>query len=282
MRTRVVVGRGPVAGEVRAAAELARRLRVPVTARAPWLTAVLNAGADRARRARPVAVVVTPAAHEPPRAAAFLLLARRRATTTVTLLGDGVAPAPPGRPGARLLAVDDEAADRLADGLVELLGTLRGPWSLQLAGLPLGDPTARRVAARFPLARMATARSTRLVDGLDATGPVARSRDPRFLERALPVLLAMEPDPGARILLRSAARLHAVTGELELAVLPGGEGGAPRGGLLTLLDGADRWPWWASPGIPGVPTERGAPSAVVTVPGRDRERLRGTAGAGRP
>jgi hypothetical protein len=268
MRTRVSVGREPVLSELRAAAPLARRLRAPVTARAPWLTAAVNAQTARGRRSRPVAVVVEPAEHEPPVAAAFLQLVRRGATTAVALLGDGVAPAPPGRPGARLLAVDDEAATRLADGIAAMLGTVRGPWSLRLAGLPLGDPTARRLAARFPAARMATDRTTRLEDGLDVAGPVVRSRDARALEAALPGLLAGEPDPDARTFLRAAARLHAVTRELELAVVPDGDGGAPGGALLTLVEGADRWPWWASPGLAGIGTERGAPAAGLVVPAR--------------
>ncbi len=265
MRTRIAVGRDRVAREVRAAAPLAHRLRAPVTARAPWLTAVLDVRAARRWSGRPLAVVVGPPDGSP-EAAAFLRLRRRGPLTAVTLLGDAD-PLPAGLPPARLLAADDAAAALLADGVIDLLGSLRGPWSLSLAGLPLGDPTARRLAARFPTARMATVRTTRLVDQLDDAGPVLRSRDPRDVERTLPGLLAQEPDPVARDLLRAAARLHAATGELELAVLPGAEG-APRGGLLTLLDGSTATPWWATPGLPGVRTERGSPSAAVTVPAR--------------
>lgn len=265
MRTRVAVGRDRVAREVRAAAPLTRRLRAPLTARGPWLTAVLNVQAARRRSGRPVAVVVEPPGGAP-EAAAFLHLRRHGVVTAVTLLGHGV-PQPTGLPTARLLAADDDAAARLADGVVALLGSLRGPWSLDLADLPLGDPTARRLAARFPMARMATGRTTRLVDDLDAAGPVLRTRDPVAIERELPALLARKADAGARDFLRAAARLHAATGELELAVGPGA-GGAPGGGLLTLLDRSSAWPWWATPGLPGLRTERGAPTAALTVPVR--------------
>lgn len=266
MRTRVVVGSSAVARELRAAAPLAHRLRAPVTARAPWLTAVLSAQGARRWSGRPVAVVVGAAEGPSPAAAAFLRLRRRGVLTAVTLLGSGV-PVPPGLPPARLLAADEEAAARLADGVAGLLGSLRGPWSLALDGLPLGDPTARRLAARYPRARMATERSTRLVDELDGAGAVLRTRDPGAVDRELPALLAAEPDRAARGFLRAAARLHAATGELELAVLRGADG-VPRGGLLTLLDGAAAGPWWATPGLPGLRAERGAPTATVAVPVR--------------
>ena len=44
------------------------------------------------------------------------------------------------------------------------------------------------------------------------------------------------PDPRAREFLRAAARLHAAIGQLEVAVVPDGDG--PRAALLTLVDGA--------------------------------------------
>ncbi len=261
MRTRVAVGRDRVVQEVRAATPLARRLTAPVTVRAPWLTAVLDVQAAWRRAGRPVAVVVGTAG-QLPSAAAFLQLRHSGLTTAVTMLGNGV-PVPPGAPPARLLAVDDDASAALAEGVLELLGGLRGPWTLHLAGLPLGDPTARRLAARFPMARMANERTTALVDGLDDVGPVTRSSDPRALERVLPELLAQAPDAGARAFLRAAARLHAAAGRLEVAV-PVDRSGA----LLTLLDGPDRRPWWATPDLAGMRSERGAPAAAVTVPAR--------------
>src|SRR4051812_4103529 len=157
-------------------------LRAPATARGPWLTAVLNEGAARRPPARPVAVVVEPHRQGRPDGVAFLTLRRRGLATTVTMLGNGLAPTPPGMPPSRLLARDEETADRLVSGVLELLGSLRGPWSLQLAGLPLGDPTLRALAARLPTALLANSRSFRLVDELDQVDAVVRSRDPQVLE----------------------------------------------------------------------------------------------------
>jgi hypothetical protein len=96
--TRIAVGRARVVREVRAAAPLMADLRAPVTARGPWLTAVLNEGAARRGGGRPVAVVVEPHAQGRPEAVAFLTLRRRGLATVVTVLGDGVDPVPAGRP----------------------------------------------------------------------------------------------------------------------------------------------------------------------------------------
>jgi hypothetical protein len=263
--TRVAVGRAAVVREVRAAASLMTTLRAPVTARGPWLTAVLNAGAVARPRVRPVAVVVEAHRDGRPGAAALLALRRRGLTTVVGLLGGSAEPLPGGRPTARLLARDEEAAGRLADGVHDLLATLRRPWSLELAGLPLGDPASRELAARLPTSVLGNVRSVRLVDEFDAFGStsVVRSRDPRVLERWLPALLTAV-DPRARAFLRATARLHAAIGELELAVAVGG--GVLRAGLLTLVDGDDRWPWWGTG--PGTRTEMGAPLVGLTAPAR--------------
>src|SRR5687767_3005628 len=82
--------------------------------------------------------------------------------------------------------------------------TLRRPWSLELAGLPLGDPTSRLLAARLPTSVLGNVRSVRLVDELDDLGatPALRSRDPRVLERWLPALLTAA-DPRVRAFLRA-------------------------------------------------------------------------------
>lgn len=268
MSPRIAVGRARVVREVRAAAPLMAELRAPVTAQGPWLTAVLNEGAARRPRARPVAVVVEPHAQGRPDAVAFLTIRRRGPVATVTVLGDGTAPVPGGLPPFRLLARDEVAAERLADGILELVGTIRGPRALRLAGLPLGDPTLRALAARVPSAVVANSRSARLVDELDDVGPVARSRDPRVLERWLPALLEREPDRRARRFLRAAARLHASIGRLEVAVVTDGD--VVRAGLLTLVDGADRWPWWGSSDVGGLRTELGAPLVRLTVASRGR------------
>jgi hypothetical protein len=265
--TRIAVGRARVVREVRAAGPLMAALRAPVTARGPWLTAVLNAGAAHRFSGRPVAVVVDAHHQGRPDAAAFLLLRRRGPATVVTVLGAGAAPVPGGGPPARLLARDEEMAGLLAAGIADLLHSLRRPRQLRLAGLPLGDPTARELAARLPDGVIATARTNRLVDDLDDVGAVTRSRDPRVLERWLPALTARETAPRARDFLRASARLHAAIGELELAVVP--DGAAPRAALLTLVDGADRAPWWGfGEGAP-LRTELGVPTVSLTAPARD-------------
>ena len=252
-------------GEVRAAAPLMAALRAPVTARGPWLTAVLNAGPARRPRARPVAVVV----EDRPGAlagVAFLTLRRRGVSTVVTLLGNGTAPVPPGSPPFRLLARDEATAVGLAEGIGELLTSLRGPRSLHLSGLPLGDPTLRALAARLPTGLLANSRSHRLVDELDTVGRVERSAAPEVLERRLPALLDREPDQRARAFLRATARLHAAVGEVEVAVIADGD--AVRAGLLTLLDGGDRRVWWGTTDLGGLRTELGAPLVRLTVPAR--------------
>jgi hypothetical protein len=258
---RVVARRADVAREIRRAAPLMARLRAPVTARAPWLTAVLNVQAG----SRPLAVVVDGADDDGPDAAAFLAVRRFE----VTLLGQDAAPLPPGRPAARLLARDPRAAQALADGICALLGRTR---SLRLEGLPLGDPTARALTARLPDGRIANERSTRLLDDLDSVGPVVRSRDPRDLEQQLPRLLERLDERGARELLRPSARLHAAIGELEVAVVPDRE--HPRAVLLTLLDGEDRWPWWGWTSAGGLGSEMGTPVVGVSAPARRWPRRR--------
>ena len=269
MFTRVALGRARVVREVRAAAPLMAALRAPVTAQGPWLTAVLNAGVARGSRARPAAVVVEDHAQGRPDGVAFLTVRRSLLRTTLTVLGDDVTPIPPGRPAARLLARDDETAARLAAGVHQLLLSLRGPWNLRLAGLPLGDPTQRELAALLPGAAVGNERSARLVDELDdVAAAVVRSRDPRALESELPGLLAREPDARARAFLRSTARLHAAIGRVELAVVPGDDG--PRAALLTLVEGADRWPWWGFSDVGGLRTELGGPLVRLTASSRGR------------
>jgi len=262
--TRVAVGRAQVVREVRAAARLMADLGAPVTARAPWLTTVLNVDAARRGTGRPAAVVVESDAQDGPEAVAFLTLRRRGPRVRVTVLGSASGPLPAGRPTARLLARDDAAAGALAAGIADLLAALRGFRRLELTGLPLGDPTARALSARLPDGLIANARSTGLLDELDGVGDVRRSRDPRELERCLPALLARAPRE--RTFLRAAARLHVAIGELEVAVLPGPDG--PRAALLTLVDGDERWPWWGFTDVGGLGTAMGAPVGSLTDPAR--------------
>ncbi|MGY1821233.1 hypothetical protein [Geodermatophilus sp. SYSU D00079] len=273
--TRVATGRAEVVGELRAAVPLQAAVRAPVTARSPWLTTVLNvAAAHRRPGSRPVAVVVDrdPDRVGGPAALAPLVLAGRGPRIAVTLLGDD-APVPAGTAPARLPARDDAAAGELAAGVLDLLDRGRRPWTLRLTGLPLGDPTLRELGRLRPEAAFSTARSTRLVDALDEAGPVHRSRDPRELDRWLPQLLAREPDRRTRLLLRAAARLHAAIGQVELAVLA--EGDRLRAGLLTLVDGADRRPWWGTSDVGGLTHEMGAPVVSLTLSGGPLSRRTG-------
>jgi hypothetical protein len=263
--TRVAVGRARVVREVRAIAPLMSELAAPVTARGPWLTAVLNVqSAPLLAAARPRAVVVEQHQQGRPDGAALLSFRRRGPGTAVTLLGDAVGPIPGGSPSSRLYARDDGLASALADGVVDQLARLRGPWTLRLAGLPLGDPTVRRLAAVLATAEVANSRSRRLVDDLDPVGDVRRSRDPGELERWLPALLERLPAAQRRFA-RAAARLHAAIGRVELAVVPGRAG--PEAALLTLLDGPDatvRLPWWGFSDVGGLGRELGSPVVTLT------------------
>nr|WP_243850791.1 hypothetical protein [Modestobacter marinus] len=241
-------------------------LAAPLPARGPWLTAALNAQAGRPfSRVRPRAVLVDRDAPGRPAGAALLSFRRRGVGTVIGLLGAEPGPLPQGRPQTRLPAEDDGVAERLAAGVIGLLDQVRGPWTLRLTGLPLGDPTVRHLAAGLPDAQLATTRSRRLVDELDTVADVSRSRDPREVERWLPAVLAQLPAP-QRPFVCAAARLHAAIGELEVAVVPADDG--PRALLLTLLDrggsGAERWPWWGTSEIGGLRRELGAPSATLT------------------
>ncbi|WP_409330501.1 hypothetical protein [Trujillonella humicola] len=259
VQTRVVSGREHVVREIRAAAPLMSALRAPVSARAPWLTAVLNV---RPRAGRPVAVVVERAPGARPDGLALLSVRRRGAAGAIELLGEVAGPVPPGRPPARLLARDDDVAARLAAGVLALTAGGGTPWTVSLTGLPMGDPTLRALGELRADAAFATVRSHRLVDRLDALGgPVARSRDPREVERWLPVLLAAQPEPAGRRLLRATARLHAAIGQVEVAVAPGG--GSARAVLLTVVDGSDRHPWVAGGDPSAVGLEMGAPSTSL-------------------
>jgi len=273
VHTRVADGRARVVREIRAAAPLMTDLAVPLPARGPWLTAALNAHSARPfARTRPRAVVVEQHSQGRPDGAALLSFRRRGVATAVTLLGaaPGVAPWPDGRPQGRLYARDDDVARHLAEGVADLLDSLRGPWTLRLAGLPLGDPTVRHLSALMPDSTVSTQRNRRLVDELDTVrgvgvGPVLRTRDPAEVERWLPGLLGRVP-ADQRVPLRALARLLGAVGELELAVVPAG--GKPAAALLTLVDRTtateDRWPWWGFSDVGGLRRELGAPSVALT------------------
>ena len=254
--TRLAVGRARVVRELRASAPLLAAVRAPVPARAPWLTAVVNSLAAGPTGGLPVAVVVEDPPHEVPVASA-LLHVRRGPRTTVRLLGSAAPVLPGGRPAGRLPVRDPAGAERLAEAIVALLAARRGRWRLDLDGLPLGDPTAAALATRLPTAVLGNERSTRLVDDFD---PALRSRDARDVELALPTLLAGEARPRARAFLRAVTRLHAAIGEVEVAQAQDGAV------LLTLVDGADRWPSRRVP-AEAARTEMGAPLVRLTADG---------------
>jgi hypothetical protein len=155
----------------------------------------------------------------------------------------------------------------LAEGIIDLLESLHRPRQVRLTGLPLGDPTARQLAARLPDGVLATGRTHRLLDDLDRHVPVRRRRDPRVLERWLPALLARVDDRRDREFLRASARLHAAIGQVELAVVPDGED--LRAALLTLVDGTDRRPWWGFGDGAPLGTQLGSPAVSLVAPARD-------------
>ncbi|SDG68479.1 hypothetical protein SAMN05660324_3238 [Klenkia brasiliensis] len=246
--------------EIRAAAPLLAGPATPTTARGPWLAAALHAAPAPAPRVRHRAVVVEAHRQGRPAGAALLssvpVLRRGRRVTAVRLLGDGGPPGPPGTAPRRLPAADPAVAGLLADGIADLLAHTRGPWELSLTGLPLGDPVLAALGARLGTgALFRTTRSRALVDALDDVGPVHRSTDPAALERWLPVLLEHRPAGTRRADLRALVRVHAAAGVVEHAVVASGDGA--RAGLLTLLDGGVRRPWFGfGPGLreaPGQP-----------------------------
>ena len=165
-----------------------------------------------------------------PAAAAFLTV-RPGPRAVIGMLTAAAGSLPGGRPAARLLARDEAAAEALADGIVALIAARRGPWRLDLAGLPLGDPTLRALAARLPMATLANERS----GGWSTSSPRPAHHRSRRGRPAAPAC-----SRGRSGLLRAATRLHAAIGAVEVAVVPAG------GGLVTLLDGTDRWPWWGT------------------------------------
>ncbi|MEI4272109.1 hypothetical protein TEK04_10280 [Klenkia sp. LSe6-5] len=270
MFIRVAEGRARVVREIRAAAPLLTELAVPTTARGPWLAAALHAAPAPAARVRHRAVVVEQHRQGRPAGAALLssrrVLRRGRWTTDLRLLGDGGAPPPPGGAPRRLPVRDAEVAALLADGIADLLAATRGPWDLALTGLPLGDPVLRALAARLGVgAAFRTTRTRALVDQLDDVGAVTRSVDALDLERWLPDFLDHRPAGARAADLRALARVHAAAGVLEHAVVLAED--RPVAGLLTLLEGGVRRPWWGF-GVPEPATGPAAPCVSLTASSR--------------
>ncbi len=83
------------------------------------------------------------------------------------------------------------------------------------------------------------------------------------------------PAPPARAdrgFVRAVVRLHAALGAVEVAVPADG-----RGGLVTLVDDEDRWPWWGS-ALPGLRTELGSPLVRLTAEGWSGRAVSGRGG----
>ncbi|KQS58062.1 hypothetical protein ASG36_16125 [Geodermatophilus sp. Leaf369] len=267
MTTRVTAGRAGLVREIRATAPLT--VRGPVTARGPWLTTAAQASSARLH-----GVLVESHQQGRPRGAALLSSRRRGPVTTVRLLGDGDLPDPAGAPPRRLPVVDHGAAEELADGVVGLLESLPGRWSLRLTGLPLGDPALSALARRLGTgAHFRTERARTLVDRLDDLGAVHRSQDPVDLERWLPAFLDRRP-PGVGLgPVRAAARVHAGLGGLEHAVVV--RGGRAVAGLLTLVGDGPRRPWWGWTETGGLDSGPGQPSVSLTAASWSVSRGRG-------
>jgi CelD/BcsL family acetyltransferase involved in cellulose biosynthesis len=138
----------------RAAMDRAERLwaerDVPLTARAPWLRAYLDAYRDRqpvvveiVEIAGPAGAGAGPARHGRPVAVACL----GRVDGPVvewTALGIEVSDY------TALVAVDDDAARRLAGAIADLVRGGRRPWRLRLEQLPAGDPVLRHLGPLLP------------------------------------------------------------------------------------------------------------------------------------
>ncbi|MFA9432408.1 GNAT family N-acetyltransferase [Egicoccus sp. AB-alg2] len=121
----------------------------PITARVSWLGTWLRAFPD----AQPW-VLAARDTRGRLRAAAPLVRQRRRWHSELVLIADGVSD------HARLPALDEPAANRLADALTSQLANLRSGWTLALRQLPPDDLVAVRVAARLRRARLLPGRSS--------------------------------------------------------------------------------------------------------------------------
>jgi CelD/BcsL family acetyltransferase involved in cellulose biosynthesis len=140
-QARLIRGRAQLLRALQAAEDLFEHTRAPVCARALWVSTWLAA----VPAVDPVAVVVE--AGDRLTGLACLAVSRRGPLRTVTLAADG--PSDYGWLPAR----DAASAAALADGVADLLGTVRRPWRLRLSQLPLHDPVAARLLAVLPGAR---------------------------------------------------------------------------------------------------------------------------------
>jgi hypothetical protein len=121
---------------------LASDLHVPLTSRRTWLSAWIASYPEY----DPWAVVV----RDGTAMVGACLLARRRVGSSIA-----VVPIGHGRNDrTRLLALDEDAAQRIADRVVEGLCAMQGPWTLSVEQLSPGDLIACAITQRLPGSRV--------------------------------------------------------------------------------------------------------------------------------
>ena len=245
-------------------------LRAPVTARAPWLTAVLNAGAAARSRGPPGG-------------------GRGRGPAGPAGGGGLPLPAAPGPDDGRL---DARRRDRSRcragarprgcwpgtrtprtawpTACCDLLGTLRGPWSAaswpacrsvtrRRAPWPPGCPPPSWPTSAAPAS--STSSTTRRPGGRRWSAAAIPASSSGGCPRSWPARPIPAPAPSCgppRGCTPPSARW-------SWRWWP--SGGVLRAGLLTLVDGDDRWPWWGTGDVGGLRTEMGAPLVGLTAPG---------------
>ena len=222
-------------------------VRAPVTARRAWLQTWADCYPDW----EPWVFVVDDAAG--PVAAAALARSRRAGFVRVVGLGHGPSDE------ARLPAVDQAAAVRLADGVTAALGRLGRPWQLHVEQLPPADPAPAALAARLPVGRVVAgdgmpqitvhpSRELRRHVSRNTRSALAKARnriaaagleerlvwtsDPAAIAAAMPELAAVHrardhslgrrsdhDDPRAARFHREVLLRHARAGEVELLTL---------------------------------------------------------------
>ena len=185
-------------------------------------------------------------------------------TTAVTLLRHEPRRLPEGRPPAAARARDDDVAGRLGYGVADLLDAARGPWTLRLAGLPLGDPTLSVLATLMPGASLATSAAGGWSTSWTPSARCGAVGTPRSSSStcrpcwpaSIGSATSCAPQPGCS---RRSASWRSRWCQY-------GDHG-PAAVLLTLLDprpgGTDRWPWWGSSDVGGL-RELGSPWVSLT------------------
>ena len=136
IETRVVTGPEALRSHASPLDDLHEATDAPLTARRPWLQAWAEAHPDRR-----ILAVLAGSGEGRLEGAALLAAHRPGRLLDVTAMGHGVSDY------MRLPARTPEAAEALAEAVVEALDAEGRPWQLHLDRLPAGDPVARRIAA---------------------------------------------------------------------------------------------------------------------------------------